>query len=177
MEELERAKDRLLYAPCGADARQCLMFQVLGRRRGEADRRDGCSSAAYGIRIFFQALQECTRPERHSVGRVLSAQDIGILRRSPKYQSRLLMRAAPKGFASLRTAAFFRASISFFRELLLSTRPHLAQPLPASAVLAESSTLLSRLGVTVAASQRCSGMRDVSKRRCAACARFDPCAC
>ena len=81
MEELERAKDRLLYAPCGADARQCLMFQVLGRRCGEADRRDGCSSAMYGIRIFFDALRECTRPERHSVGRVLERSG---------YRSRLL---------------------------------------------------------------------------------------
>ena len=58
MEELERAKDGLLCAPCDTDARECLMFQVLGRRCGEADRRDGCSSAMYGIRIFFDALQE-----------------------------------------------------------------------------------------------------------------------
>ena len=75
MEELERAKDRLLHAPCGADAWQCLIFQVLGRRRGEDDRRGGCSSAVYGVRIFFQYLQECTGPESHSVGRVLSAQE------------------------------------------------------------------------------------------------------
>ena len=73
--------------------------------------------------------------------------------------------------------SLFRASISFFRELPLLTRPHLAQPLPSSAVSAGNSLFLSPLGVTVAASQPCSGMQDVSKRSCAACARFDPCAC
>ena len=81
MEELERAKDGLLCAPCDTDARECLVFQVLGRRCGEDDRRDGCSSAMYGIRIFFDALRECTRPERHSVGRVLERSG---------YRSRLL---------------------------------------------------------------------------------------
>ena len=73
MEELEHGEDRLLHTPCGADARQSLIFQVLSRRRGEDDRRVGCGSAVYGNCIFLRALQECTGPNSHFVGRVLSA--------------------------------------------------------------------------------------------------------
>ena len=73
MEELERGEDRLLHTPCGADARQRLIFQVLGRWRGEDDRRVGCGSAVYGNCIFLRALQECTGLNSHFVGRVLSA--------------------------------------------------------------------------------------------------------
>ena len=68
----------------------------------------------------------------------------------------------------LRVAAhcsLFRASLSFFRELPLLTRPHLAQPLLSSADPVGNGVFLSPLGVTVAALQPCSGMRDVSKYR------------
>ena len=73
MEELEHGEDRLLHTPCGADARQSLIFQVLSRRRGEDDRRVGCGSAVYGNCIILRALQECTGLNSHFVGRVLSA--------------------------------------------------------------------------------------------------------
>ena len=52
-----------------------------------------------------------------------------------------------------------------FRELPLLTRPHLAQPLLSSADPVGNGVFLSPLGVTVAALQPCSGMRDVSKYR------------
>ena len=61
--------------------------------------------------------------------------------------------------------SLFRASLSFFRELPLLTRPHLAQPLLSSADPVGNGVFLSPLGVTVAALQPCSGMRDVSKYR------------
>ena len=53
----------------------------------------------------------------------------------------------------------------FFRELPLLTRLPLAQPLLSTADPAGNSNLSSPLGVTVADSQPCSGMRGVSKDR------------
>ena len=61
--------------------------------------------------------------------------------------------------------SLFRASLSFFRELPLLTRLPLAQPLLSTADPAGNSNLSSPLGVTVADSQPCSGMRGVSKDR------------
>ena len=51
------------------------------------------------------------------------------------------------------------------RELLLLTRPNLAQPLLSTADPAGNGVFLSPLGVTVAVPQPCSSMRDVSKYR------------
>ena len=99
------------------------------------------------------------------------------LRKQAKSHSGPLQPSADHTPSRAAHCSLFRASLSFFRELPLLTRPHLAQPLPASAVSAGSSLFLSPLGVTVAASQPCSGTRDVSKRPHAACARFDSCAC
>ena len=53
----------------------------------------------------------------------------------------------------------------FFRELLLLTRPQLAQPRLSTADPAGNSVLSSPLGVTVADLQPCSGMRGVSNYR------------
>ena len=53
----------------------------------------------------------------------------------------------------------------FFRELPLLTRLPLAQPLLSTADPAGNSVLSSPLGVTVADSQPCSGMRGVSNYR------------
>ena len=99
------------------------------------------------------------------------------LRKHAKSHSSPLQPSADDTPSRAAHCSLFRASLSFFRELPLLTRPHLAQPLPSSAVSAGNSLFLSLLGVTVATSQPCSGMQGVSKRSCAACARFDPCAC
>ena len=68
----------------------------------------------------------------------------------------------------------------FFRELPLLTRLPLAQPLLSTADPAGNSNLSSPLGVTVADSQPCCGMRGVSKDRVRLApgsipARADPC--
>ena len=62
---IEHRAPRLLPARCDADARQCLDFQALGRRRGHDDPCVDGGSAMYGIRIVCRALQESTRPNRH----------------------------------------------------------------------------------------------------------------
>ena len=61
---------------------------------------------------------------------------------TPQSRARPLCSQEPT--THLRVAAhcsLFRASLSFFRELPLLTRPHLAQPLPASAVSAAKQPL------------------------------------
>ena len=87
------------------------------------------------------------------------------LKKSTKSHSGPLQPSADHTPSRAAHCSLFRASLSFFRELPLLTRPHLAQPLLSSADPVGNGVFLSPLGVTVAALQPCSGMRDVSKYR------------
>ena len=83
-------------------------------------------------------------------------------------QSRTQALCSRQPTTHLRVARALAASSRlplFFRELPLLTRPQLAQPLLSTADSAGNSVLSSPLGVTVADSQPCSGMRGVSKDR------------
>lgn len=71
MEELERGEDRLLPAMCGCDARQRLIFQVLGRAvRASQEVADAVLDK---LRVFGQVgevaparRRRLGRPTRHS---------------------------------------------------------------------------------------------------------------